>query len=324
MPRNGSKSAGSGRSRSGVRAGQTIIDTFEIDSAKRRAKIIGCLAGFFAGLVTGAITSTFQDDATAFFWAVIVAFAVGFVAAGVVLIWPGLRMAWHWAGELILLALVVTVWALFNAWAGPLVALGATLLVIGVPWLIRPVNRFLVRWAWCMIVRHRIRVACDAFIEGKGVRGSVMPLILWARPTDSGERVWLWLRGDLTLDDLRDRLTELASVCWAQDASAEMAGSKAAYVVVDIRRRDVLAEGVAMPVTEMLEGIDPDSYPVEYRRVDDAEGVDLTPESVDAELDALLGTNRGRKPRQRKADDVQTATTATNENPDEGDLPAWV
>jgi hypothetical protein len=323
MPRNGSNRASSGRSRSGVRAGQTIIDSFEIDSAKRRAKIIGILAGFFAGLVAFAVALTVKDGAEAFLLAVVVAFATGFVAAGLVLIWPGLRMAWHWAGELIVLALVVTVWALFNAWAGPLVALGATLLLIGVPWLIRPVCRTLVRWAWCMIVRHRIRVACDAFIEGKGVRGSVMPLILWARPTDSGERVWLWLRGDLTLDDLRDRLTELASVCWAHEASAESAGSKAAFVVVDIRRRDVLAEGVAMPVTEMLEGIDPDSYPAEYRRVDDSEGVDLTPESVNAELDALLGTKGGRKPRQRKADDGQTINTP-DENPDEGDMPAWV
>jgi hypothetical protein len=323
MPRNGSKSAGSGRSRSGVRAGQTIIDSFEIDSAKRRAKIVGILAGFFAGLVAFAIALTVKDGAAAFLLAVVVAFATGVAAAGLVLIWPGLRMAWHWAGELVVLALVVTFWALLNAWAGPLVALGVTLLLIGVPWLFRPVCRFLVRWAWCMIVRHRIRVACDAFIEGKGVRGSVMPLILWARPTDSGERVWLWLRGDLTLDDLQDRLTELASVCWAHEASAEMAGQKAAYVVLDIRRRDVLAEGVAMPVTEMLEGIDPDSYPAEYRRVDDAEGVDLTPESVNAELDALLGNKSGRKPRQRKADDGQAATTGDGD-PDEGDMPAWI
>jgi len=323
MPRNGSNRTGSGRSRSGIRAGQTIIDTFEVDSAKRRAKIVGVLAGFFTGLASFAILLTVKDGASAFFLAVLIAFATGFVAAGLALIWPGLRMAWHWAGELIVLAVVVAIWALFNAWAGPLVALGATLLMVGVPWLFGPVCRFLVRWAWCMIVRHRIRVAADAFIEGKGVRGSVMPLILWARPTPAGERVWLWLRGDLTLEDLRSRLTELASVCWAHAASAEQAGSKAAYVVVDIRRRDVLAEGVAMPVTEMLEGIDPDSYPVEYRRVDDAEGVDLTPESVEAELDELLGTKR-RKPRQRKADEATTVTASGDIDPDEGELPAWV
>lgn len=322
MPRNGSNRASSGRSRSGIRAGQTIIDTFEIDSAKRRAKIVGCLAGFFAGLVTFAIALTVKDGASAFFLAVLIAAATGFAAAGVVLIWPGLRMAWHWAGELIVLAAVVTVWALFNAWLGPLVAIAATALVFGVPWLFRSVNRFLVRWAWCMISRHRIRVASDAFIEGKGVRGSVMPLILWAHPTASGERVWLWLRGDLTIDDIEHRLTELASVCWANTATVDAAGSKAAFVVVDLYRRDVLADGVAMPVTDMLEGIDPDSYPAEYRRVDDAEGVDLTPESMSDELDALLGNNRGRKPRQRKANEA--TANAGDGDPDEGEMPAWV
>jgi hypothetical protein len=112
MPRNGSSSTGGGRSRSGIRAGQTIIDTFEVDSARRRAKIVGILAGVFSGLASFAILLTVKDGASAFFFAVLIAFATGFTAAGLALIWPGLRMAWHWAGELVVLAFVVTVWAL--------------------------------------------------------------------------------------------------------------------------------------------------------------------------------------------------------------------
>jgi hypothetical protein len=322
MPFHGSKSAGRGRA--GARAAQTLIDQFEVGSARRRAKIAGGLAAFAVALVTFPIAVLVMEPATALFAAVVVGAAAGLLAAGFSLVWPVLRIAWHWAGELVLLGVLITIYALVASWIGPFGSLAVVVLLVGVPWFIPPASRFLARWGWCMVTRHRLRVAADAFIEGKGVRGAVRPLILIARPTESGERVWLWLRGDLTLEDIQGRLTELASVCWANSADASKAGHKAAYVVVDLHRRDVLADGVAMPVEQMLDGVDPTSY--EGMGAD--EGVDVTAdEAVEAQLDALLGkSKRERKPRQSKADEA-AARREENEGPDEGDegfIPAFV
>ncbi|HEU5129302.1 MAG TPA: hypothetical protein VFU12_15065 [Glycomyces sp.] len=303
-----------------------MIDQFEVGSARRRAKIAGGVTAFAVALVAFPIAVLVMEPATALFAAVVVGAGAGLVAAGFSLAWPVLRVAWHWAGELVLLGVLIAVYAALASWIGPFGSLAVVALLVGVPWFIPASSRFLSRWGWCMVTRHRLRVASDAFIEGKGVRGAVRPLILLARPTESGERVWLWLRGDLTLEDLQGRLTELSSVCWANSADASLAGQKAAYVVVDLHRRDVLAEGVDMPVEQMLKGVDPASY--EDMGAD--EGVDVAADpAVQAQLEELIGkTKRERKPRQSKADKADDAATVRrDEGPDEGDegfIPAFV
>ncbi|MBO3735518.1 hypothetical protein [Glycomyces niveus] len=327
MPSHGSRSAG--RNRASARAAQTLIDQFEVGSAKRRAKISGGLAAFAVALVAFPIAVLAMEWAQALFVAVALGAAAGVVAAVLTVVWPVLRVAWHWAGELVLLGLLIAVYALLAAWVGPFGSLAIVALLVGVPWFIPPANRWLNHWGWCMVTRHRLRVASDAFMEGKGARGAVKPLILIARPTQSGERVWLWLRGDLTLDDLQGRLTELASVCWANSADARPAGKKAAYAVVDIHRRDVLAEGVAVPVSSMLEGIDPDSYRDMAEVDEDDEGVDITDDPViQAQLDELTGkSRRERKPRQSKADKAEDAAVVRREegpDEDEGFIPAFI
>ncbi|MDN3240535.1 hypothetical protein [Glycomyces tritici] len=327
MPSNGSRSGGRKVS-SGARAAQTLIDQFEVGSAKRRAKITGGLAAFAVALVAFPIAVLVTEWATALFIAVAIGAAAGVVAAVLTVVWPVLRVAWHWAGELVLLGVLITLYAVLAAWVGPYGALALVALLVGVPWFIPPANRWLNHWGWCMVTRHRVRVACDSFIEGKGVRSSVMPLILLARPTQSGERVWLWMRGDLTLDQVQERLDALASVCWANSADARPAGQKAAYAVVDIHRRDVLAEGVAVPVESMLDGIDPDSYRDMADVDEDDEGVDVTDDPViQAQLDELTGkSRRERKPRQAKADKAEDAAVVRQEGPDEdeGFIPAFI
>ncbi|WP_091048654.1 hypothetical protein [Glycomyces sambucus] len=298
-------------------------------SARRRAKIAGGLAAFAVALVSFPVAVLAMEWATALFVAVALGAAAGLVAAVLTLVWPVARVAWHWAGELALLGALITIYAALAVWVGPFGSLAMVALLVGVPWFIAPANRFLNRWGWCMVTRHRVRVASDAFMEGKGVRGSVRPLILLARPTESGERVWLWLRGDLTLDDLQGRLVELSSVCWANSADARLAGKKAAYVVVDVHRRDVLAEGVTVPVSAMLDGIDPDSYRDMTVVDEDDEGIDVTDDpAVQARLDELTGRNRReRKPRQSRADKAEDAAVERHtEGPEEDDgfIPAFI
>jgi hypothetical protein len=76
---------------------------------------------------------------------------------------------------------------------------------------------------------------------------------LWARPIPVGERVWLWLRPGLSLDVLQDRLDKIAVACWASAALAEAASrSNAAFVRLDIKRRDVLTGTVTSPLLDLI------------------------------------------------------------------------
>ena len=80
-------------------------------------------------------------------------------------------------------------------------------------------------------------------------RTGSLPLILWARPTPVGERVWIWLRPGLSLDDLQNRLDKIAVACWASTALAETASrSNAAFIRLDIKRRDVLTGTITSPL----------------------------------------------------------------------------
>src|SRR5205085_2912228 len=76
---------------------------------------------------------------------------------------------------------------------------------VAVPWLalvlvlgtaavcaaVGPVRRGLVAWLWCVVVRHRLRLCFAEFIRSASrLRAGRLPLVLWARPTPAGERVW--------------------------------------------------------------------------------------------------------------------------------------
>ena len=68
-----------------------------------------------------------------------------------------------------------------------------------------------------------------------------------------GERVWIWLRPGLALEDLLDRLDKIAVACWASNAVAEAASrSNAAFVRMDIKRRDVLTGTITSPLLDLI------------------------------------------------------------------------
>src|SRR5262249_35464790 len=75
------------------------------------------------------------------------------------------------------------------------------------------------------------------------------PLILLARPTPAGERVWVWLRPGLALAALEDKTDQLAVACWASLVRVTPASERhAALVRIDVARRDPLAGKVAYPL----------------------------------------------------------------------------
>ncbi|MFC7660553.1 hypothetical protein ACFQV8_34905 [Pseudonocardia benzenivorans] len=67
-----------------------------------------------------------------------------------------------------------------------------------------------------------------------------LPLLLWARPTPVGERVWVLLRAGIDPQDIEVAASYYAVSGWARDARVVPNQRLAAIVVVEIVRRDPL------------------------------------------------------------------------------------
>src|SRR5262249_41015670 len=108
-------------------------------------------------------------------------------------------------------------------------------------------------WAlvWCAVTRHRLRMCFAEFVRvpGRTHHGPRLPLVLWARPTPAGARVWVWLRPGLDLAEVEGKAGKLAVACWAALVRVARAGERhAALVRMDVARRDPLAGGVSSPL----------------------------------------------------------------------------
>ena len=93
-------------------------------------------------------------------------------------------------------------------------------------------------------------------------RGYV-PWLLWVRPTNVGERVWLLMRPGICVDDLDTRTSQIAAACWARDARVRAWRRLVAVVLVDVVRRDPLTSGklVGSPLTGLAGGNAPIALP---------------------------------------------------------------
>ena len=165
--------------------------------------------------------------------------------------WPVLRAIWWWIPETALCGGLIVGWIELAEHTTLLYRLASVVLIVGVPAAIKPVRTRIHQVTWCLVTRHRIRTCFSEFIITN--RTGSLPLILWARPTPVGERVWIWLRPGLALDDLLDRLDKIAVACWASTAVAEAASrSNAAFVRMDIKRRDALTGTITSPLLELI------------------------------------------------------------------------
>ena len=76
---------------------------------------------------------------------------------------------------------------------------------------------------------------------------------MWAIPTPVGERVWIWLRPGLALDDIQNRLDLIAVACWAASATAEAASqTNSALIRLDIKRRNAVTGTVPSPLLGLI------------------------------------------------------------------------
>jgi hypothetical protein len=161
-------------------------------------------------------------------------------------------IAWRWRAELAILAtLAAVLWRLSIlitlTWAGiTLTGLSAT--VAAVP----HSRRFITRRCWCVLTRHRLHRRCWCVLTRHRLhrlcwearlhtRSGRLPLILWIRPTQVGERAWIWCRAGISAEDFQDHLGELRAACYARDARVTRNRRWSHLVTIDIIRRDHLA-----------------------------------------------------------------------------------
>jgi hypothetical protein len=234
-------SRGFGFGRSGT---VTVIEQRVHRSARENARFAYIITAIVVGLAAMTMASDHMHPILAGLLGGFLGTLAGALAWLLVRIWPVLRLLWWWSLEITAgLGLTYGWIALANA-TPALVTLAVLAPLVGIPAAVPAIRRRLVAVAWCVIVRHRLRVCFSQFIIAN--KSGSLPLILWARPTPVGERVWVYLRPGLSLSRLQARLDEIAVTCHATSAVVELASAskKAAYLRFDIKRREVLTAKV--------------------------------------------------------------------------------
>jgi hypothetical protein len=232
----------------------TLVETPVSQSYARKARITFLAVVAAVGVLTAAVVAVFAHPLVAVLVGIVAGLVCGFTAAVLVRVWPVLRVLWWWSTEITLAALVTVGPAVLarvtRPWPALAVVLTVTTLCVG----LGPVRRRLSAWSWCLLVRHRLRMCFAQFVRAVNrTHPGSLPLILWARPTPAGERVWLWLRPGLDLADLDGKTGRVAVACWAGEARVVRTSTKyAALVRVDLARRDPLTGLVASPLALLI------------------------------------------------------------------------
>jgi hypothetical protein len=238
---------GSGRGNGTI----TVIQEPVMRAYRRKAKIVFYVTWVITAVLAATVAASRWHPIIALLAGLACGYILGAAAGGIVAAWPVLRAIWWWAPETVITGSLVFGWIELADHTTLPIRLTAAAAIVGVPAAIKPVRTRLHQVTWCLVTRHRIRTSFSEFII-KNRTGS-LPLILWARPTPVGERVWIWLRPGLSIDDLLDRLDKIAVACWATAALAEAASrSNAAFVRLDIKRRDVLTGTITSPLLDMI------------------------------------------------------------------------
>jgi len=231
---------------------------------QRKARLTFWVVGITVGALAATVASHYWHPIVGLFAGAAIGALVGFLTALVVLAWPVLRAFWWWADAIVTGAFVVYGWTALMSASNLIVSLLAVAVLVGVPAAVPAIRRPVVAFIWCAIVRHRLRYAFSRMVRsgGQGRPGS-LPFIFLAKPTPAGERVWIWVRPGLSLTDLEGQLGSLAETCGASEVRVARASrSYAAFVRVDIARRDPLRDLVFNPLASVGDGFDSADIPV--------------------------------------------------------------
>jgi hypothetical protein len=229
----------------------TVIEEPVMRSYRRKGKIVFYVVLVITAALTATVAASKWPPLLALFAGLVLGTVIASIAAGIVIAWPVIRAIWWWAPETGIAGSLIFGWVELAEHTNLYWRLAAVFVITGVPAVIRPVRAGINQVLWCLVTRHRIRTCFSEFIITN--RTGSLPLILWARPTPVGERVWIWLRPGLSLDDLQNRLDKIAVACWASTALADTASrSNAAFIRLDIKRREVLTGTITSPLLDMI------------------------------------------------------------------------
>jgi hypothetical protein len=229
----------------------TVIEEPVMRSYRRKAKIVFYITWVIVAALAATVAASKWHPILALLAGLAAGLIIAAIAGAIVAAWPIIRAIWWWTPETAIAGGLIYGWIQLAEYTTLLYRLGSVVLIVGVPAVIKPVRTRIHQVLWCLITRHRIRTCFSEFIITN--RTGSLPLILWARPTPVGERVWIWLRPGLSIDDLQDRLDKIAVACWANTALAEAASrSNAAFVRMDIKRREVLTGTITSPLLDMI------------------------------------------------------------------------
>ena len=229
----------------------TVIEEPVLRSYRRKAKIVFYLTAVITGALGATVAASKWHPVIALGIGLVLALVMGTIVGAVVAAWPIIRAIWWWTPETIVTGSVIFGWIELAEHTTLFYRLAVMAVICGVPAAIKPVRARINQVTWCLVTRHRIRTCFSEFIIAN--RTGSLPLILWARPTPVGERVWIWLRPGLSLADLQTQLDEIAVTCWATAALAEVASrSNSAFVRLDIKRRDVLTGTITSPLLDLI------------------------------------------------------------------------
>ncbi|WP_091192382.1 hypothetical protein [Micromonospora narathiwatensis] len=279
----------------------TVIEARVHRSSARNARLAFVLTAVVVGVLAAVVAASYWHPIVALIVGALVGVPCGAAAWLLVRVWPVLRLLWWWSTEVLLSAGLLTGWVQLAGHTPMLVTLLVVALAVGVPAGVPAIRRLVVAWAWCLIVRHRLRVCFAQFIIAN--QSGSLPLILWAKPTPVGERVWVYLRPGLSVKDLEGRLDKIAVTCHASTVLIERATeNNAAYVRFDIKRREVLTANVGSPLVEAIDrnapvSASPLTVPTALDLPDvDAPTITLPAQSKPAKKPATTTTANGSKP----------------------------
>jgi hypothetical protein len=249
----------------------------------KKAKAVFWVTWITVGILAAVVISSRLEAILAALAGALVGLIVASVASSVVAVWPVLRVIWWWLPELALSGGLVTGWVELADHTGLVVRLITTVSAVGIPAAVGPVRRYLSALAWCQISRHRIRTCFNEFIITN--RDGSLPLILGARPTPAGTRLWVFLRPGLSLADIQDRADKIAAACWANTVIADQASdSNSALVRIDIKRRDPLTGTIPSALKTFI-GNAPDREPSAYQEPVNLDLTDVTAADVTTAAD---------------------------------------
>ncbi|NRQ40179.1 hypothetical protein HII36_51415 [Nonomuraea sp. NN258] len=238
---------GIGRRNSSV----TVIQANVHYSYLRTAKITFYVVLVVVGIFAAVIATYYLPPLAAVPVGLAAGTLIGGLVASIIAIWPVLRAIWWWLPEIALVLLLIGCWVYLQEQTNPIITGAAYASIIAGCGLVPASRRYAIALLWCLIVRHRLRTCFTSFLPTD--RHGHLPFIGLAKPTPVGERVWVWLRPGLSLEQIETQLGRIAVACWAASVTVTKArASNSAAIYLDIKRRDVLSGLVGSPLTEAL------------------------------------------------------------------------